>query len=333
MQTISLAHNNFVSGRLLSRLSHYLPTLANLSLQGNKFSAWKDLDHISGRKGKLSQLKELILLDNPLRNIEYGKDSERYKRPVNSFHSSPCIAYYLCSQVARRFPSLEMLDMEPIPKIAFDVPHASASHAMPAGPAPTTFPVDMGESFIAGVDGGLLSGFLMRYVECVPVRSMAVLMAGSDSCLCLIISVQRLWTSTIPTPHSPIQPIPPSLLVPELKGTFIQRACHISASRTGLDGGTSKLGGSRNLSRLAGGSVDKLVKSLHVGTEEIVKAMAELPSTKHDVAGSPEKFCIDAWPVQQGDAPQLFVTIHGQFEESMFLTLSRLPPLSTRILH
>ena len=232
-----MAHNNFVSGRLLSRLSHYLPTLANLSLQGNKFSAWKDLDHISGRKGKLSQLKELILLDNPLRNIEYGKDSERYKRPVNSFHSSPCIAYYLCSQVARRFPSLEMLDMEPIPKIAFDVPHASASHAMPAGPAPTTFPVDMGESFIAGVDGGLLSGFLMRYVECVPVRSMAVLMAGSDSCLCLIISVQRLWTSTIPTPHSPIQPIPPSLLVPELKGTFIQRACRISASRTGLDGG------------------------------------------------------------------------------------------------
>ena len=97
--------------------------------------------------------------------------------------------------------------------------------------------------------------------------------------------------------------------------------------------GTSKLGGSRNLSRLAGGSVDKLVKSLHVGTEEIIKAMAELPSTKHDVAGSPEKFCIDAWPVQQGDAPQLFVTIHGQFEESMFLTLSRLPPLSTRILH
>ena len=94
--------------------------------------------------------------------------------------------------------------------------------------------------------------------------------------------------------------------------------------------GTSKSGGSRNLNRLAGGSVEKLVKSLHVGNEEIVKAMAELPSTKHDVAGSPEKFCIDAWPVQQGDSPQLFVTIHGQFEEGMFFRTLRSPPLNQR---
>lgn len=79
--------------------------------------------------------------------------------------------------------------------------------------------------------------------------------------------------------------------------------------------GAGKPGGSRNLNRLAGGNVDRLVKSLHVGNEDIIKAMAELPTTKHDVAGSPEKFCIDAWPVQQGDSPQLFVTIHGQFEE------------------
>lgn len=78
----------------------------------------------------------------------------------------PChrIAYFPCSEVARRFPALEMLDMEPIPKIAFDVPQASTSHATPVGPTPTTFPVEMGESFIAGVDGAMLSGFLMRYV-------------------------------------------------------------------------------------------------------------------------------------------------------------------------
>lgn len=87
--------------------------------------------------------------------------------------SSHRIAHSLCSEVARRFPALEMLDMEPIPKIAFDVPHASTSHAAPAGPAPTTFPVEMGESFIAGVDGALLSGFLVRYALVSPfsVRS------------------------------------------------------------------------------------------------------------------------------------------------------------------
>ena len=100
MQTISLAHNNFVSGRVLSRLSHYLPALANLSLQGNKLSTWKDIDYISGRKGKLSQLRELILLDNPLRNTEYGRDSERYKRSVN-LDLSPIISLILSTAKSR----------------------------------------------------------------------------------------------------------------------------------------------------------------------------------------------------------------------------------------
>lgn len=56
-------------------------------------------------------------------------------------------------------------------------------------------------------------------------------------------------------------------------------------------------------------------KTLHVGGEEAVKAMVDLPSTKHDVAGSPEKFCIDAWPVSHGDGTALFITLHGQFIE------------------
>lgn len=78
-----------------------------------------------------------------------------------------------------------------------------------------------------------------------------------------------------------------------------------------LNGGN---GGSRNLSRM-GGNVEKMEKSLHVGSEEAVKAMANLPSTRHDVAGSPEKFCVDAWPVSHGDGMALFMTIHGQFTE------------------
>ena len=81
MQTISLAYNNIMSGRVLSRLPHYLPNLVNLSLQGNKLATWRDLEYISGRKGKLSQLRELILLENPIRNIEYENNrADRYKR-------------------------------------------------------------------------------------------------------------------------------------------------------------------------------------------------------------------------------------------------------------
>jgi nuclear RNA export factor len=58
-----------------------------------------------------------------------------------------------------------MLDQEPIATIAFDAPTASTS-AAPAldRPSPTTFPNEMGASFITGVDGSIVSNFLMRCV-------------------------------------------------------------------------------------------------------------------------------------------------------------------------
>lgn len=72
--------------------------------------------------------------------------------------------------------------------------------------------------------------------------------------------------------------------------------------------------GSRNLNRMGGG-VDKVVNSLHLGSEAAIRAMSTLPKTKHDVCGSAEKFCIDAWPVGQGENLKLFITLHGQFVE------------------
>lgn len=73
--------------------------------------------------------------------------------------------------------------------------------------------------------------------------------------------------------------------------------------------------GSRNLTRIAQSNMDKVAKSLHIGNEQIIKAISELPSTRHDIAGSPEKFCVDAWPVVHGDTTNLFISLHGQFNE------------------
>jgi nuclear RNA export factor len=81
VQTISLANNNFSDAHLLNNLPHYLPKLANLSLQNNRLRAWKDIDYISGRRGKLTLLRELILLGNPLREIEFQAGrGDKYKR-------------------------------------------------------------------------------------------------------------------------------------------------------------------------------------------------------------------------------------------------------------
>ncbi len=74
--------------------------------------------------------------------------------------------------------------------------------------------------------------------------------------------------------------------------------------------------GSRNLSRV-GGAMDKLLKSIHVGRENVLNALITLPKTKHDIAGAAEKFCIDAWPVTHENRTTLFLSIHGQFVEGV----------------
>lgn len=83
VKTISLADNNISNGQILQTLSHYLPAVANLSLQNNKLRTWKDIDYISGRKGKLTDLRELVLLGNPVRELEAQSGRlEQYKRSV-----------------------------------------------------------------------------------------------------------------------------------------------------------------------------------------------------------------------------------------------------------
>jgi len=85
VKTISLANNSIRSGHLLQTLAHYLPNLRNLSLQGNAINTWRDIDYIAGKKDqeRLSNLREIIFLDNPLRESELKAGrAENYKRFV-----------------------------------------------------------------------------------------------------------------------------------------------------------------------------------------------------------------------------------------------------------
>jgi len=78
-----------------------------------------------------------------------------------------------------------------------------------------------------------------------------------------------------------------------------------------MEGG---LGGSRNLTRIGTGA-GTVVKSLHIGAEQAVKALIDLPGTRHDIGGPPEKFCIDSFPVAHGGGMGLLLVVHGQFTE------------------
>lgn len=70
--------------------------------------------------------------------------------------------YILPSDLTRRLPSLEVLDQEAITQISFDAPQASTSTIPVEKPSATTFPFDMGGSFVTGVSSDVIGAFLVR---------------------------------------------------------------------------------------------------------------------------------------------------------------------------
>ena len=66
---MSLANNKLKTADSLQLLAHYLPNLENLSLENNKLCSWRDMDSVAGKKGKdrLTQLREILVMGNPLR--------------------------------------------------------------------------------------------------------------------------------------------------------------------------------------------------------------------------------------------------------------------------
>ncbi|KAF9231003.1 hypothetical protein BU15DRAFT_91000 [Melanogaster broomeanus] len=277
VQTISLANNHIGSGQLLSTLAHYLPKLANLSLQNNDLKVWRDMDYLSGRKGKLEHLRELIMIGNPLRELEIKNGrGDKYK-----------------SDMARRFPSLVMLDQEAIATIAFDAPGLATAPITQKRPTATTFPHEMKPSFITGVEDAVISNFLVRFFPLFDGQRAALLDAYHPSAT-FSFSVN----TTIPA-RARIQGLHSQL-----------------PNQRKLEWSVWLNGGSRNLNRLGGSlGLDKAFNSLHIGSEAAIRAMSALPKTKHEISGSPEKFCIDAWPIGQGENLKLFVSLHGQFIE------------------
>jgi hypothetical protein len=143
------------------------------------------MDYISGRRGKLTQLRELVLIGNPLREVEFQQGrGDKYKRCVIRLFSFQTIPKVLDSEMARRFTSLEMLDQEAIVSISFDAPAASTS-TVPSQkrPAATNFPADMAPSFITGVDDSIVSNFLTRcvYPKCFLTHILTTFVQVLDS--------------------------------------------------------------------------------------------------------------------------------------------------------
>lgn len=275
--TLSLANNN-LSGIHLAYLDKHLSGLRNLSLQNNNLKEYSDIGFLSSRRNKMKQLRELVLIGTPLYEDAYRVGRGDHYR----------------SEITRRFPVLEMLDHEVVKKIGFtdDGPPALIE-AVPA-PNATSFPLEMGISFITGVDGSLVSNFLVRFFSLFDSERSSLLDVYDDAAY-----FSYSCNTSIPI-RARLAGLHSSM--PNQKKLTWEPWLHNAG------------GGSRNLNRPQVG-LDKMLEALHQGPAEIARAQVALPETKHDVQGSADKFAVDSFPVPHGQGTALLLTIHGEFME------------------
>ncbi|KAJ3499371.1 hypothetical protein NLJ89_g10107 [Agrocybe chaxingu] len=263
--------------------SQLKPEIQSLSLANNNLTGTllirdkKEISMIVPRKDKMIHLRELVLTGNPIRELAYKNGAGATYR----------------ADMVRRFTSLEVLDQEPITQISFDAPQPSTSHVPVEKPTATVFPFEMGPSFVTGVDGAIVSKFLTRFFNAFDSQR-DLLMGAYDSAATFSFSAN----TSIPA-RARVVGFHSSPAMPN------QRK---------LDWKTWLETGSRNLIRI-GGDPQKTLGNLHIGGEQIVKVLGNLPPTRHDIGGPPEKFCLDSFPVPHGQSMGLLLTIHGEFTE------------------
>jgi len=302
----------------------FLPKLVNLSLANNQLKTMDDIRLLTREKNKLDFLRELVLTGNPIKGNDPA-NSEQYRRfvsltPITELHSTH---HNGRRDIVKRFPALEMLDNEPIVKVGFDAPtpHTSSSHRLTPIPTTNSFARPMASSFVTGVDGGLVSEFLTRYVQ--PRTRNCIKRVDHTSIAArffTLFDTQRPELLDVYHPAATFSfsantSIPPRARIQGLHSTLPNQK-NLKWD-VWLGGGN---GGSRNLSRV--GNVDKMAQSLHLGRENVVQSILGLPNTKHDIAGAPSAFCLDGWLT----GSTLFVTVHGQFTEGTILFPLLLPP-------
>lgn len=87
--TLSMANNSLDGSHVFAAIARYLPNVVNLSLTGNKIRSMKDMEIFGGSKWILKKLRELILLDTPLREVAVADGKFEYYRKSVSTSMNP----------------------------------------------------------------------------------------------------------------------------------------------------------------------------------------------------------------------------------------------------
>ncbi|KAK4704483.1 nuclear RNA export factor, partial [Phenoliferia sp. Uapishka_3] len=310
--SLSLANNHFTSMLPLSPfyLTTSLPNLQNVSLAGNNLSRLRDLDAFSPTfgvpRGDKKQkgwknLTELVLTGNPM--VGEGEAQERYR-----------------IEIARRFPTLKVLDQQPIDaNIAFAASHAvssvpdrnpglssvakkEAARAAKAAQVNIIFPVPIsGGFFESDTTRDFVAGFFTKFFPAFDSDRPSLLAVYSPICT---FSFQVDTFVPFRTRAKKIGSHSDKKFPNQHKLTW-----------------TEYLGGGRNLSRVTGSG--KRVANLHLDPESVIAKLRLIPKTIHPLTDA-EKFVFDAWtmpgllaPTEAGAPGEtvIFASVHGEFME------------------
>lgn len=157
VKTISFANNNLRNLKSFSKLHFFLPDLMNLSFQNNQLTTLRDLEPLNG--SKFTNLRELVIADNPIKNKELQK--------FGNFEN-------LKSKIKSMFPSLIMLDQEELPEgISFDVGKDLNSKSLP---------LQIKSSFIdSEVTGNTVQDFIIKYYTLFDTNRIGLLDLYDDN--------------------------------------------------------------------------------------------------------------------------------------------------------
>ncbi|KAK9899643.1 NTF2-like protein [Cystobasidium minutum MCA 4210] len=327
LQSISLAKNSLTTLVDLApaALIRFLPKVQNLSLEGNAITQYADLNPLStvvgaitGSKPGLGELKELILVGNPLEVRENNKSPTDYQ-----------------NEIRRRFPSLTMLDLKPIdqsipiPKVDSQAPksfipnkpplsiagradrkNAQTNGSAQGKPSKVSAPLTVQPAFKdSDASQNAMSQFLVKFFAVFDSdRSQLHLAYVPNATFSLCVN------TAIPERARRLQHLSPEAVAKQRAlswGTYLG-STYDAASKASKQQDENL---SRNFLRMK--STQRREETLKVGPEAIVQLASKIPGTSHPLTDS-SKFVVDTWqhPGSSAEFPDtLFVSVHGEYNE------------------
>lgn len=290
LTTLSLAGNAWTSLQPLTTLGQYVPSLANLSLERNELRWVRDLDVLASKKHGLPNLRELVLLGNPVQAtaVESGNE-DGYRRDVLA-----------------KFPDLHILDMKPVTDVEKGFAQlfrgrSGARGGPEAAQVPLRrFPLQVCAGFVDGDAAQVVPKFLSHFFTAYD---------EDRARLAPVYSANARFSYSI-------NPSPP----PRARA---ERLLHTLPHQKDLTFDKYMDLGSRNILRTH--NTKSLLRSLHHGSDAIVAFLQRLPRTQHPLTDA-TRFVVDAWLLPNVDVQAqtsaterpdalLFISVHGEFTE------------------